>query len=95
LTHFNIVFQTQRDVLYKNFSKHPCLLQVEKHITGYVRDSCTGVCWENLRERDHWIDLDVDGRIILKQTFRKWDVGTWTRLSWLRIETGVGHFEML
>jgi hypothetical protein len=29
----------------------------------------------NLRERDHWGDPGVDGRIILRQIFRKWDVG--------------------
>jgi len=26
-------------------------------------------------------DPDVDGRIILRWTFRKWDVGVWTGLS--------------
>jgi hypothetical protein len=41
--------------------------------------------------RDHWGDPGVDGRIILRQIFRKWDVGVWTALSWLRIETGGGH----
>jgi hypothetical protein len=30
---------------------------------------------ENLRERDHWVDPGVVGRIILQQMFRKWDVG--------------------
>jgi hypothetical protein len=29
----------------------------------------------NLRERDHWEDSGVDGRIILRRIFRKWDVG--------------------
>jgi hypothetical protein len=29
----------------------------------------------NLRERDHWIEPGVDGRIILRWIFRKWDVG--------------------
>jgi hypothetical protein len=29
--------------------------------------------------------------IILRRIFRKWDVGVWTGLSWLRIETGGGH----
>jgi hypothetical protein len=44
-----------------------------------------------LRERDHWGDPGVDGRIILRRIFRKWDVGVWTGLSWFRIETGGGH----
>jgi hypothetical protein len=34
---------------------------------------------------------DVDGRIILRRIIMKWDVGVWTGLSWLRIETGGGH----
>jgi len=29
----------------------------------------------NLRERDHLGDQDVDGRIILRWIFKKWDVG--------------------
>jgi len=33
----------------------------------------------------------VDGRIILRRIFRKWDVRAWTGLSWLRIKTGGGH----
>jgi hypothetical protein len=37
------------------------------------------------------IDQGVDGRIILRQIFRKWDVGVRTGLSWLRIESGGGH----
>jgi hypothetical protein len=45
----------------------------------------------NLRERDHWGDPGVDGRIILKWICRKWDVGVWTGLDWLRIETDDGH----
>jgi len=28
----------------------------------------------NLRERDHWGDPGVDGRLILRWIFRKWDV---------------------
>jgi hypothetical protein len=30
-----------------------------------------GFWWENLREKDYWGDLGVDGRIILKWIFRK------------------------
>jgi len=29
----------------------------------------------NLKERDHLGDLGVDGTIILRRIFRKWDVG--------------------
>jgi len=36
-------------------------------------------------------DAGVDGRIILRLIFREWDVGVWTRSSWLRIGTGGGH----
>ena len=39
---------------------------------------CTRFWWGNLRERDHWGDQDVDGRIILRWILRKWEgvVGT-------------------
>ena len=29
--------------------------------------------WGNLRERDHWGEPDVDGRIILRWISKKWD----------------------
>ena len=45
----------------------------------------------NLKERDHLGDPGLDGRIILRWIFRKWDVGLWTESSWLRIGTGGGH----
>jgi hypothetical protein len=30
---------------------------------------------DNLRERDHWGDPEIDGRIILRWVYRVWDVG--------------------
>jgi len=44
-----------------------------------------------MKERDNLGDPVVDGRIILRRIFRKWDVGIGTRSSWLRIGTGGGH----
>jgi hypothetical protein len=40
---------------------------------------------KTLGERDHLGDPGVDGRIILRRIFRKWGVGVWTGLGWLRI----------
>ena len=50
-----------------------------------------GFWWGNLRERDHLGDPGVDGMTIVRWIFRKWDVGVWTGLSWLRMWTVGGH----
>jgi hypothetical protein len=51
------------------------------------REACIGFWWGNLRDIDHLGDPGVDGRIILRWIFRKWDVGVWVGLGWLRIES--------
>jgi len=51
----------------------------------------TGIWWGNLKEKNHLGDLGVDGIIILRWIFRKWDVGAWAKSSWLWIGTGGGH----
>jgi len=57
---------------------------------GGREEAYTGFWWGNLRESDHLGDPSVDGTIILRYIFRKWDVGVWTGSSWLRIGTGGG-----
>ena len=42
--------------------------------------------WGDPRERGHLEDLSVDGSIILKCNFGKWDGEEWTGLIWLRLE---------
>jgi hypothetical protein len=55
-------------------------------------DMYTGFGGENLRKGNHLEDPGIDGRVILKCTFRKWDVGAWTGPICFRIGTGGGHF---
>jgi len=59
-----------------------------QHVWG---ETYTGFWWGNLGERHHLEDPGVNGRIILRRIFRKWDVGVWIRSSWLRIGTSSGH----
>jgi hypothetical protein len=57
-------------------------------------EAYTGFWWGTLRERDQLGDPIIDGRIILRWIFRKWDVEVWTGLTWLRIGTVVEHLLM-
>jgi hypothetical protein len=41
-------------------------------------------------ERDNFENPGVDGMIILRWVFRKWNGGAWAGLIWLRIGTGGG-----
>jgi hypothetical protein len=42
-------------------------------------------------EEDQLEDLSVDGNIIIKCIFKKWNGKPWTGLLWLRIGMGGGH----
>ena len=41
--------------------------------------------------KNHLENRGLDGKIILRWIFRKWDMGAWTGSMWLRIGTGGGH----
>jgi hypothetical protein len=79
--------------------------RVLRRILGPKRDGVTGE-WKKIhheelndaysspnivRERVHLEDPGVDGNIILRCIFRKWDVRIWTGSIWLRKGTGSGH----
>jgi len=48
-------------------------------------------CSSNSRNSNSSSPLSVDGWIILGWISRRWDVGMWTGLGWLWIETGSGR----
>ena len=54
----------------------------------YLNNTCLVVKPEG---RDHCGDPDVDGRIILRWIFRKWEGVVGTGWSWLRIGKSGGH----
>ena len=47
--------------------------------------------WESLKTIHTLKDLGVDGMMIMKLIFKKWD-GTWTGLIWFRIGTSGGYW---
>jgi len=66
-------------------------MRLAGHVARMGREEVyTGFWWGDMRERDHLGDPGVDGRIILRWIYKKWDVGVWTGSSWLRIGTGGG-----
>ena len=43
----------------------------------------------NMKERDHLGDQGLDGKIMLRWIFRKWDVGVWTGSRWRALVNAV------
>jgi len=51
----------------------------------------TRFSWRELREREHLENLRVNGKILLKYTFKKWNRDAWIGLLWLRVGAAVRH----
>jgi len=65
-------------------------MRLKGHVARTGRGEVHTGFWWGSRVRDYLEDLGVDGRIILKWMFRKWNGRAWTRLICLRIGTGGG-----
>jgi hypothetical protein len=61
------------------------------HSTYWGEENCIQVLVGKPEGKSHLKDPDIDGGLILRWVFRKWDVGSWTGLSWLRIGTDGGY----
>jgi hypothetical protein len=60
----------------------PRRIRWARHVARMGRkEACTGFWWGHLRDKDHLGDQVVDGSILLRWIFRKWDVGVWTGSS--------------
>jgi hypothetical protein len=54
----------------------------------------TGFWCRNLRLRDPLKDPGIDGKIILRWIFKKWDERAWTGSMCPRIGTGGAHLQI-
>ena len=62
------------------------LMRWAGHVAGMGerRGAYRDLVWKSVGKRQ-LERTSVDGRIILRWIFRKWDVGAWTGLIWFRI----------
>jgi hypothetical protein len=71
--------------------------EIEKNEMGEACGTCRGssdlyrVLVGKLRERGYLEDPGLDGRIILRWIFRKWNLSSWTGLMWIRLGTVGRH----
>jgi hypothetical protein len=54
------------------------------------REKCTSFWWESPRERDHWEDQGVGGKMGSECILEKLVWGVWIGFDWLRTGTGGG-----
>jgi len=64
-------------------------MKYESFYTSVMTEFCIFLCVY----LSHLEGPGVDGRIILRWIFTKWDVGVWTGSSWLRIGKVPGSWE--
>jgi hypothetical protein len=84
--------------VYDTYFSQNILVNKSRRIrwVGYVasmeNSGGTGFWLGELKESHNLEDLGIDGRIVLKWIFKKWDEEPWTEFVWLRIKTSDRHW---
>jgi hypothetical protein len=56
-------------------------------VGGGRKETLTKFLWGNLKQRRHFEELEMDGKLKLKRVLKKYDRRKWIGLIWLRIST--------